>query len=152
MDSFLQCLLLPEASTSSPSHLSTFPGRVSEPEHCWGEPWGCQVPHTVNVLRKTPLPPLGTGFFFFFWLNDTVTPSRHQGLKLLSKAWSLPAECLTSRWGEGGGSYVMGGTESRAETDSKSLSCHGLTSLLPHPSVCSLLSTCWLCTMSKCMS
>lgn len=38
---FLQHPLLPEAPTSSTSHLSTFPGRVSEPEPGWGAPWGC---------------------------------------------------------------------------------------------------------------
>lgn len=37
----LQHPLLPEAPTSSTSHLSTFPGRVSEPEPGWGAPWGC---------------------------------------------------------------------------------------------------------------
>lgn len=49
-------------------------------------------------------------FFFlllllFFWLNYSVAPARHQGLKVLSEARSLPLECLTP-----GGGYVVEGT------------------------------------------
>lgn len=71
-------------------------------------------------------------FFFFFGPNYTAAPARHQGLKVLSEAWSLPAEGLTPWGGEcGGGSYAMGGRESRAETDSNSLSCNGMISSSP---------------------
>ena len=124
---FLQRLLLPEAFTSSPSHLSTFPSRVSEPKQDRGAPWGWRAPHTVNFLRKSSTPSPGR---WLFLLNYTAAPARHQGLKVLSEARSLPAKCLTPRGG--GGGYAMGGRESgRAETDSKSIYCNGLISSLP---------------------
>lgn len=145
---FLQHPLLPEAPTSSTSHLSTFPGRVSEPEPGWGAPWGCWAPHTVNFLQKHPLAPLGIGlshgFFLssssFFFLAELLCGSG-KAPRLKSPVWStVITSGVLNPWRGvcGGGNYAMGGRESRAETVSESFSCNSIIS----SSVCVLLSTC----------
>lgn len=108
----------------------------------------CRAPHTVNFLRQTPLPPRGH-FSFFGGGGAELYLDSSEAPRLKSAVWSMviTSKVLNLTRGGGGESYAMGGTESRAETDSKSLSCNGLTSLLPHLSACPLLSTCWLSTM-----
>lgn len=68
---------------------------VPEPGQCWGEPWGCRAPYTVNFLRTPPLPPRRQWLDIYLYiytfcrgvargLNYTVTPARHRSLEVLS--------------------------------------------------------------------
>lgn len=90
MASFLQRLLLPEACTSSASHLSTFPAgclSLSRVRVCLGaaNSTRCQI-----SSKKTPLPPPGAGLShgFFFFLAE-LYHGCSKAARLKSAVWSV---------------------------------------------------------------
>lgn len=81
------------------------------------ESWGCWAPHTVNFLRQLHRLPEGTPELY---RHSSTAP------RLKSAVWStvITSRVLHLTRGGGGGSYAMGGTDSRAETLSTMFQTH----------------------------